>query len=204
MIDSTLCYLCRGDEVLMMHRTRKKNDMNHDKWIAVGGRFEPGEGPEECAMREVKEETGLTMVSPRYRGVVTFINDQYEMNTELLQYNLRTHIATIVDRTTIVSDSNTIVTTNGWYNTSADDATLYQRSLITAKDGKTLEGEMTDCDEGELVWLPKAQINDLPMWEGDRVFHRLLAEGAPFFNLELVYSGEKLLSAILDGNRLHI
>ena len=156
MIDSTLCYLCRGDEVLMMHRTRKKNDMNHDKWIAVGGRFEPGEGPEECAMREVKEETGLTMVSPRYRGVVTFINDRYE--TE------RMH-------------------------------------LFTAEQ---FEGEMTDCDEGELVWLPKAQINALPMWEGDRIFHRLLAEGAPFFNLELVYSGEKLLSAILDGNRLHI
>ncbi len=72
---------------------------------------------------------------------VHLINDQYEMNTELLQYNLRTHIATIIDRTTIVSDSNTIVTTSGWYNTSSDDATLYQRSLITAKDGKTLEGD---------------------------------------------------------------
>ena len=156
MIDSTLCYLCRGDEVLMMHRTRKKNDMNHDKWIAVGGRFEPGEGPEECAMREVKEETGLTMTDPCYRGVVTFISDVYE--TE------RMHLFTCEHWT----------------------------------------GEMTDCDEGELVWLPKAQINALPMWEGDRIFHRLLAEGAPFFNLELVYSGEKLLSARRNGNRLHI
>ena len=78
VIDSSLCYLYRGDQVLMMHRTRKKNDMNHDKWIAVGGRFEAGESPEDCALREVREETGLTMLDAAYRGVVTFINDQYE------------------------------------------------------------------------------------------------------------------------------
>ena len=78
MIDSTLCYLYRGDEVLMMHRTRKKNDMNHDKWIAIGGRFEDKESPEDCALREVREETGLTMTSWRYRGLVTFVNDLYE------------------------------------------------------------------------------------------------------------------------------
>ena len=156
MIDSSLCYLLRGDEVLMMHRTRKENDMNRDKWIAVGGRFEDGESPEGCALREVKEETGLTMTDPCYRGVVTFINDQYE--TE------RMHLFTC----------------ERW------------------------SGEMTDCDEGELVWLPKAELDGLPQWEGDRIFHRLLKEGEPFFELELVYSGEKLLSARRNGNRLHI
>ena len=156
MIDSSLCYLRRGDEVLMMHRTRKKNDMNHDKWIAIGGRFEAGESPEECALREVKEETGLTMISPAYRGVVTFINDRYE--TE------RMHLFT-ADR---------------------------------------FEGTLTDCDEGELVWIPKEQMDALPQWEGDRIFHRLLDEGIPFFELELTYSGEKLLSAFLDGKRLQI
>ena len=156
MIDSTLCYLCRGDEVLMMHRTRKKNDMNHDKWIAVGGRFEEGESPEDCALREVKEETGLTMVSPRYRGVVIFLNDQYPAE--------RMHLFT------------------------ADAFT----------------GEMTDCDEGELVWLPKAELDTLPQWEGDRIFHRLLNEDTPFFRLEMTYSGERLLSAVLNGKRLQI
>lgn len=156
MIDSSLCYLYRGDEVLMMHRTRKKNDMNHDKWIAVGGRFEKGESPEECALREVREETGLTMVSPLYRGVVTFINDQYE--TE------RMHLFTCEQWT----------------------------------------GEMTDCDEGELVWIPKERMDTLPQWEGDRIFHRLLKEGGPFFRLELVYSGERLLSADLDGRPLKL
>lgn len=156
MIDSSLCYLLRGDEVLMMHRTRKENDMNRDKWIAVGGRFEDGESPEGCALREVKEETGLTMTDPCYRGVVTFISDVYE--TE------RMHLFTCEHWT----------------------------------------GEMTDCDEGELVWLPKAELDGLPQWEGDRIFHRLLKEGEPFFELELVYSGEKLLSARRNGNRLHI
>ncbi len=72
---------------------------------------------------------------------VHLINEKYEMHTDLLQYNLRTHIATILDETHIESDSNTIVTTSGWYNTSADDATLYQRSLVTAKDGQTLMGD---------------------------------------------------------------
>ena len=107
-------------------------------------------------MWEVREETGLTMLSPVYRGVVTCINDRYE--TE------RMH-------------------------------------LFTAN---RFEGKMTDCDEGELVWIPRKKLNDLPMWEGDRIFHRLLDEGVPFFELELVYSGEKLLSAVLDGKGLNI
>jgi 8-oxo-dGTP diphosphatase len=154
VIDSSLCYLIRGDEVLMLHRTRKKNDMNHDKWIAVGGHFEAGETPEQCALREVKEETGLTMTAPRYRGIVTFINDQYE--TE------RMHLFT----------------------------------------SETFEGEMTDCDEGELVWVRIAEMDSLSQWEGDRIFHRLLKERIPFFELELVYSGEKLLYAELNGKRL--
>lgn len=72
---------------------------------------------------------------------VHLINDRYEMFTDLLDYNTQTHIAHITSETFIVSDSNTINTTNGWYNTSADDATLYERALITAKDGKTLQGD---------------------------------------------------------------
>ena len=75
---TTLCYLERGDEYLMLHRTKKENDENHDKWIGVGGKFESGESPEDCMRREIFEETGLTVTDYRYRGIVTFVSDIYE------------------------------------------------------------------------------------------------------------------------------
>ena len=62
MINSTLCYIERDDEYLVIHRTKKENDLNHDKWIGVGGKFEDKESPEECLLRETKEETGLTLI----------------------------------------------------------------------------------------------------------------------------------------------
>ena len=78
MKQTTLCYLERGDEYLMLHRTKKKNDENHDKWIGVGGKFEANESPEDCMHREIFEETGLTVTDYRYRGIVTFVSDLYE------------------------------------------------------------------------------------------------------------------------------
>ena len=78
MHNSTLCYITRGDEVLMLHRVKKKNDINKDKWIGIGGKFEQEESPDECLLREAKEETGLDLTSWRCRGVVTFLNDGCE------------------------------------------------------------------------------------------------------------------------------
>ena len=78
MILSTLCYVTRGNDVLMLHRVKKKNDVNKDKWVGIGGKFEPGESPDECLLREAKEETGLTLTSWRCRGVVTFLSDIWE------------------------------------------------------------------------------------------------------------------------------
>lgn len=75
MHNSTLCYIVKDGKVLMLHRVKKKNDINHDKWIGVGGKFEPEEAPEECILREAKEETGLTLTSWRCRGVVTFLQE---------------------------------------------------------------------------------------------------------------------------------
>ena len=75
MLNTTLCYVTRGSQVLMLHRVKKKNDINHDKWIGIGGKFEPEEAPEECILREAKEETGLTLTSWRCRGVVTFLQE---------------------------------------------------------------------------------------------------------------------------------
>lgn len=78
MHNSTLCYVTRGNQVLMLHRVKKRNDINKDKWIGIGGKFEPGESPDECLLREAREETGLTLTSWRCRGVVTFLSEGQE------------------------------------------------------------------------------------------------------------------------------
>ena len=78
MLHSTLCYIERGDEWLLLHRVKKEHDANRDKWIGIGGKFEEGESPEECILRETKEETGLVLTSYRYRGLVTFVSDRWE------------------------------------------------------------------------------------------------------------------------------
>lgn len=77
MINTTLCYIQRGEDYLMLHRIKKQNDLNQDKWIGVGGEFEDKESPEDCLLREVREETGLTLTSYRYRGIVTFVSDRW-------------------------------------------------------------------------------------------------------------------------------
>ena len=154
--NSSLIYLenSRG-EYLMLHRVKKKNDINHDKWIGVGGGFEHGESPEECALRETREETGLTLTDCRFRGIVTFDCEGQE--------TLYMHL----------------FTASGW------------------------TGELTGCDEGELEWMPKEKVYDLPIWEGDKIFFRLLEQERPFFSLKLSYDrGDVLRRAVLDGEEL--
>lgn len=151
---TTLCYLERGGQYLMLHRIRKKNDPNHDKWIGVGGGIEAGETPEACLMREVREETGLTLTQYQKRGVIDFISDVCE--DEVMH----------------------LYTASAW------------------------QGEMIDCDEGILEWVDRDKVVDLPLWAGDRVFLRLLAEGAPFFHLRLEYHGDALIRAILNGKEI--
>ena len=153
MINSTLCYIeNENNEYLMLHRVKKKGDMNQDKWLGVGGKFEDGESPDECLLREVREETGLTLTDYRYRAVVTFVSDEW--GTEYM------HLFT---------------------------ATGYS-------------GEIKECDEGNLEWVPKSRVQDLPIWEGDKLFFRLIDDrNSPFFSLKLRYEGETLASAALNG-----
>lgn len=157
MYNSTLCYLeNQCGEYLMLHRVKKKRDVNQDKWIGVGGKFEEGESPDECLLREVKEETGVTLTDWRFRGVVTFLTD------------------------------------GGW-----EGEHMY---LFTAAGW---EGKIaSDCVEGDLEWVPKEQVLRLPIWEGDRIFLRLLAEDAPPFLLTLEYAGDALIRAVLNGTKL--
>ncbi len=154
MLNTTLCYITQGNKVLMLHRTKKENDINKDKWIGIGGKFLPNESPDDCLLREAKEETGLRLTSWRCRGIVTFLNDCCE----------------------------------GEY--------MY---LFTA-DG--FQGELANCDEGELCWVEREFLDTLPQWEGDKIFLELLWKDAPFFLLTLRYSGDRLVEAVLDGKTL--
>lgn len=147
---TTLCYIEKDDSYLMLHRVKKENDENHDKWIGVGGKFEVGESPEQCLLREVKEETGLTLTRYHFRGIVTFVSDEW--GTEYMH-------------------------------------------LFTADE---YEGTLGECSEGELVWVKKSEIENLKIWEGDKVFLRLLQEKNDFFSLKLRYEGEKLVETKLE------
>ena len=152
---STLCYIEREHQYLMLHRTVKEKDVNRDKWIGVGGHFEGKESPEECLLREVKEETGYTLTSWRYRGILTFVYGE-----DIVEYI----------------------------------------SLYTA-DG--FEGDPIPCDEGELEWVEQDRIGELDIWEGDKIFFRLLKENRPFFSQKLVYDTKDVLQyAALDGKQI--
>ena len=155
MFYTTLCYLERDGQYLMLHRVKKKNDVNHDKWIGIGGKFEAGESPEDCVLREVREETGLTLTDYKYRGIITFV--QNGTDTEYMH----------------------LFRATGW------------------------TGEMrTDCEEGELAWIGKSDLLALPIWEGDKIFLRLMDTDRPFFSLKLNYTGDTLTGAVLDGKKL--
>lgn len=156
MIFSTLCYIEQNEKYLMLHRVVKKNDVNKDKWIGVGGKFEEGESPEDCLKREVKEETGLTLTSFRFRGILSFFSVGYEPE----------YIC-----------------------------------LYTA-DGFT--GDLIKCEEGTLEWVEKTEIANLNLWEGDRIFHRLILEEAPFFSLKLRYEHNVLIEAVLNGTSMEL
>ncbi len=154
---STLCYIEKDNAYLMLHRTLKKEDINKDKWIGVGGHFEAGESPEECLLREVKEETGYTLTSYKYRGIVTFVY--------------------------------------------GENVTEYM-SLFTAD---AFWGEEIPCNEGELKWINKQEIGKLNLWEGDKIFFRLLDENQAFFSLKLVYNEQNILQyAALDGKTMDL
>lgn len=145
---TSLCYLERDGKYLILHRTKKEHDENQDKWIGVGGKFEPGESPDECALREVREETGLLMTDFRRRGLIIFVSDVWG-----IEY-------------------------------------MY---LYTATEWS---GQLTECDEGELVWLDKKELLTKKLWEGDKLFLKALDERDEFFMMKLRYEGEELVEVV--------
>ena len=147
---TTLCYIEQDKKYLMLHRTKKENDQNHDKWIGIGGKFEHDESPDECLLREVREETGLTLVNYEFRGIVTFVSDEWE--TEYMH-------------------------------------------LFTATG---FEGELIECNEGNLEWVDKTAIFELNIWEGDKLFLNRLNGSKAFFSLKLEYRGDMLINSVLQ------
>ena len=146
MTITTLCYIENNNQYLMLHRTKKPNDINEGKWIGVGGHVEKDESPEECLVREVREETGLTLTAYKFRGLITFVNSKCE--SELI--------------------------------------------CVFTADGYT--GELITCNEGELRWVDKTQVPNLPTWEGDREFlDLLLSNEERFFSIKLQYEGDQLV-----------
>ena len=156
MINTCLCYIEKDGKYLMLHRVKKENDLNHDKWVGIGGKFEKGETPEEACLRESFEETGLTLKNLNYRGLVTFVSNEW--GTEYMH--------------------------------------LFHSN--------SFEGDLKECDEGNLEWVEKSMVYELPLWAGDKIFLKLLEKDIPFFSLKLVYEGEKLINAVLNRENLNL
>lgn len=146
MRETTLCYIEDDGRYLMLHRSPHKKDGSVGKWMGVGGKIEPGETPDECILREVKEETGLDMTDYRKRGIIHFYSDIWE------------------------------------------DEIMHLYSCYG------YEGEpVSECDEGELKWIDINRIMELNMWEGDRIFLKMMIEGRQDIELELYYEGDRLI-----------
>lgn len=180
---TTLCYAEREDAYLMLHRVKKENDVNKDKWIGIGGHFEEGESPEECICREAWEEAGLALYNLRFRGLVTFCFKRpvAECTAEQFTAKLR-------------NVENKVQTESAIGDISWDEWEYMCLFTATVEDV-----ELPDCNEGTLEWVKKDRINDLNLWEGDKVFFRLLEKGEPFFSLKLCYYGESLVQTLVNG-----
>lgn len=150
MILTTLCYIEKDGKYLMLHRTKKKQDISKGKWLGIGGKFEEGESPEECILREVKEETGLTLKSCKLRCIVTYVSTTWE--TEYMY-------------------------------------------VFTSND---IEGELIECNEGDLEWIDIKEITKLNTWEGDKIFVEKIQKNDNFFTVKFQYEGEKLIDYQLN------
>lgn len=143
MKKTTLCYIEKDGKYLMLFRNKKENDPCEGKWVGIGGKFEPGESPEECLRREIEEETGLTLNSFKFHGIVHFKSNELP----------------------------------------DEDMYLYSTT--------NFEGNIIDCNEGELKWVPKEDVLSLNLWEGDKYFIEKMINGEIDIDMTCIYEGDK-------------
>ena len=207
LVNTTLCYIEKNGCYLMLHRTKKEDDYNKDKWIGIGGKFENGESPEDCAVREIREETGLIVehADLEYCGIVTFVD--------------LTGVGEVSPSLQPAPQSSATPSPRGKAPKTPCD---FPASLATDKlDSEQCErltppapytefmhifrarkfsGELkTDCDEGDLEWVPLSKLKELPHWQADEIFYDFLAENHPFYSLKAVYKNNKLIGTWLNG-----
>lgn len=207
LVNTTLCYIEKNVCYLMLHRTKKEHDYNKDKWIGIGGKFENGESPEDCAVREIREETGLIVehADLEYCGIVTFVD--------------MTGVGEVSPSLQPAPQSSATPSPRGKAPKTPCD---FPASLATDKlDSEQCErltppapytefmhifrarkfsGVLkTDCDEGDLEWVPLSKLKELPHWQADEIFYDFLSENHPFYSLKAVYKNNKLIGTWLNG-----
>ena len=207
LVNTTLCYIEKNGCYLMLHRTKKEHDYNKDKWIGIGGKFENGESPEDCAVREIREETGLIVehAELEYCGIVTFVD--------------MTGVGEVSPSLQPAPQSSATPSPRGKAPKTPCD---FPASLVTDKlDSEQCErltppapytefmhifrarkfsGVLkTDCDEGDLEWVPLSKLKELPHWQADEIFYDFLAQNHPFYSLKAVYKNNVLIETRLNG-----
>ena len=181
---TTLCYIEKEGKYLMLHRVKKHHDINAGKWIGVGGHVENGETPEECLLREVREETGLGLTAYRLRGLVTFLSDVCE--PELMCV----FTADAFDGELIERDEGEL----SWVEKSQTAVPISSSDAVDKRQAAASDTKLVECSEGTLHWVDKSKVLGLPTWEGDRVFlERLLSGDERFFSIKLRYEGDRLV-----------
>ena len=207
LVNTTLCYIEKNGCYLMLHRTKKEYDYNKDKWIGIGGKFENGESPEDCAVREVREETGLIVehANLEYCGIVTFVDLTGVGEVSPSLQPAPQSSATPSPRGKAPKtpcDFPASLATDKLDSEQCERLTPpapYTEFMHIFRSRKFSGVLKNDCDEGDLEWVPLSKLKELPHWQADEIFYDFLSENHPFYSLKAVYKNNKLIGTWLNG-----
>ena len=207
LVNTTLCYIEKNGCYLMLHRTKKEHDYNKNKWIGIGGKFENGESPEDCAVREIREETGLIVehADLEYCGIVTFIDMTGVGEVSPSLQPAPQSSATPSPRGKAPKtpcDFPASLATDKLDSEQCERLTPpapYTEFMHIFRSRKFSGVLKTDCDEGDLEWVPLSKLKELPHWQADEIFYDFLAQNHPFYSLKAVYKNNVLIETWLNG-----